>query len=248
MRWSLTTLKVEQPIVLVSPHFDDAVLSCGHLLACKAYATVVTLFGGDPGLATKVSTWDAPFFPTATEAVETRCLEDRHALSVLGANQVRMQFLDYLYREEFGRGHRGLTHNEMNSGVALLRTMLLDLRARTCLAPLGLHHPDHRIARQMVIAALRRTDGRVPARPRLVLYEDVPYVRNYNRQEIESFAASLPLRFKEVAPPTPSDEHLRLKAAAVECYRSQIAALDDAYLKWRWCLDRDGERYWVRVR
>ena len=33
-------------LVVVSPHFDDAVLGCGQLLSAHAGATVVTVLGG----------------------------------------------------------------------------------------------------------------------------------------------------------------------------------------------------------
>jgi LmbE family N-acetylglucosaminyl deacetylase len=40
--------EVVEPIVVLSPHLDDAVLSCGVLLAANGGARVVTVFAGMP--------------------------------------------------------------------------------------------------------------------------------------------------------------------------------------------------------
>ena len=47
-------------LLVISPHFDDAVFSCGHLLAAAPGAVVVTVFGGRPDTyPSPVCPWDA---------------------------------------------------------------------------------------------------------------------------------------------------------------------------------------------
>jgi LmbE family N-acetylglucosaminyl deacetylase len=87
--------------VYLSPHLDDAVLSCGGLIHRQARAgqppLVVTLFSGQPAADAQLSTfaqsqhthWGAP-----EDVVAIRWAEDRAALTVLGADYLRLNYLD----------------------------------------------------------------------------------------------------------------------------------------------------------
>ena len=89
---------------LLSPHLDDAVLSCGGLIARwinRGYdVTVLTIFAGDPPpgplspFAQELhSRWDQ-----ADGAVASRRAEDRIACGRLGASVAHLAFPDALYR------------------------------------------------------------------------------------------------------------------------------------------------------
>ena len=67
------------PVLVISPHFDDAIFSCGALLAAHHGSRTVTVFGGAP--ETPVSTtWDQEAgFADSNQAVAARRLEDAQA-------------------------------------------------------------------------------------------------------------------------------------------------------------------------
>jgi LmbE family N-acetylglucosaminyl deacetylase len=87
---------MDSRMVVLSPHLDDAVLSCWHLL--DADVTVVTVFAGVPQPQT-CGWWDrlTGASDSATR-VRERQLEDSEALALTGAGSVRLDLLDLQYR------------------------------------------------------------------------------------------------------------------------------------------------------
>jgi LmbE family N-acetylglucosaminyl deacetylase len=144
------------PVLVVSPHLDDAVLSAGQFLAGLPGAVVVTMLAGvpDPPVTTR---WDAMSgFTTSQEAVETRRAEDEAALALLKATPVHLDFLDGQYAPA--------------DPSALADAVLEQVechRPEFVVGPLGVHHHDHERVRDAVLAA----NLDVP----LWLYEDLPY-------------------------------------------------------------------------
>src|SRR3954452_17619426 len=86
-------------IVVVSPHFDDAVQGAGYLLAGHPGSTVVTVFAGrPPAYPDTPSEWDAlGGFRSGDDVVALRREEDEAALAVLGAEHVWLDFADHQY-------------------------------------------------------------------------------------------------------------------------------------------------------
>jgi LmbE family N-acetylglucosaminyl deacetylase len=145
--------------LIVSPHLDDAVLSCWHALASAPEpATVVTLFAGVPDAATELSRWDRASGATDPSAqMRLRRREDEAALSACGARFVHCAFLDDQYRG-WARPRRALVD----------RLVELVEDADEVWIPAGFGgHPDHVLAAD---AALAATVGR-----RRMLYADLPY-------------------------------------------------------------------------
>src|SRR5947209_1461232 len=88
--------------VFVSPHLDDAVLSCGALIARCAAARIVTVFAGRPHHwdAAAVTEWDAACgFGPGDDVVGARREEDEQACAVLGATAVWLGFVDGQYQQ-----------------------------------------------------------------------------------------------------------------------------------------------------
>lgn len=77
------------PVTLViSTHYDDAVLSCGHWLCLNPGAIVVTVCSGYAGPEVGAGEWDRRAgFASADQAIAARRSEDLAALSVLKAHQ-----------------------------------------------------------------------------------------------------------------------------------------------------------------
>jgi LmbE family N-acetylglucosaminyl deacetylase len=98
-----TTL--DQDVVVVSPHLDDAILSLGgaiaHATRRGARVTILTVMAGDPDSDSPAGEWDVRAgFATAGQATRARRSEDRRACSLVGARPIWLPYSDYQY----GRG------------------------------------------------------------------------------------------------------------------------------------------------
>lgn len=198
-------------MVILSPHLDDAVFSCGHLLATHPGSTVVTVFAGYPADEKVLTEWDERCgFSSSQEAVLSRRDEDRQALSLLSARPVWLDFLDSQY------GHSPCPRQLAST---LLQT-LVDLDPYELALPLGMFHSDHLLVHDAAVDLL----GELPGLSHVYLYEDVPYRSQPGllQQRLSALAAQGLLA-------TPQGEELlqpsQRKAAAVAAYASQIRAL-----------------------
>jgi LmbE family N-acetylglucosaminyl deacetylase len=160
------------PAIFLSPHYDDAVLSCGGTIAGLALAgyppLILTIFGGEapeelvgPFAGWKHGRWGAT---TAEEILAIRRAEDLAAAAVLGCQTRWLGHLDAIYRgdrytsdpELFGRlreieaGLVGIIADEVCS--------VPEWRAGTTVyVPLGIgKHVDH----QLTYAVGRRLAAR----------------------------------------------------------------------------------------
>lgn len=144
---------------VLSPHLDDAVLSCWHLLAGPGDVTVINIFAGSPPAGTAPPWWDR--LTGAADPVarmRERVREDARALGRAGRAAVNLGFLDEQYRD----GEQAVTPL-----VEELRRRL-EPGARVC-APAALgDHPDHALVRA---AALELWRGGAA----VALYADVPH-------------------------------------------------------------------------
>jgi LmbE family N-acetylglucosaminyl deacetylase len=163
------------PLLLLSPHFDDAALSCAALLEREEPIDVVTVFAGGPEPPRR-GWWDeACGFADSAESVAARKAEERAAI---GARH-RLSFLPLLDMQ-YVEGRRpaadagairaavaewaaasGGGHVAIPAGAGLARGLL---RRRADMVP----HPDHLLVRDAVLSARR---------PELtpLLYEELPY-------------------------------------------------------------------------
>jgi hypothetical protein len=97
----LTGIVGDMAIVILSPHLDDAVLSCWHVLTKPGQLTVINVFTGVPAGLSAPAWWDQ--YTGATESAERvreRIEEDRRALALVGRTAVNLGLLDEQYRRE----------------------------------------------------------------------------------------------------------------------------------------------------
>lgn len=225
----MPTIASLERTLIVSPHLDDAVFSCGQLLAAHPGSTVVTVFAGIPEPDTPASEWDRRCgFTSAAQAMAQRREEDRIALSLLEARPVWLDFLDSAYAaapapDEVARA---------------LQQVLLELAPDTVLFPLGLFHADHLLTHE----AAQRAALALPE-ARCAVYEDALYrgLKGLLQQRLMALAQEgvclTPLRLK-------SEGSAALKAHAVQAYASQLRAFgpggyDDTEAPERcWCIAR----------
>jgi LmbE family N-acetylglucosaminyl deacetylase len=200
---------VVEPVAVLSPHLDDAVFSCGDLIAASGEAVVATVCAGLPPRSERLTEWDAVCgFGSARHAITTRREEDRAALSTLGAAPEWLAFCDAQYGEPVDRA-------QLKSKFAAL---LERSAAATVVVPLGLFHDDHVMAAGVALSVLAQHPDR-----RWIAYEDVPY-RRINGLVQRRLAALLSHGI--VATPRGSPEACSpLKRAAVHCYESQLRGL-----------------------
>lgn len=226
--------------IVLCPHYDDAALSCGGVIAQRVAAgqevIVTTIFGGQPDLTTL-----SPFArsiharPGATDdLIAQRVAEEHQALSILGAQPRPGDYLDCIYRRDEQTG-RWLYDSEAalfgpvdraDEGlVEELATVLAALAPPACqcvlYAPLAIgSHVDHQVVQRAAFRLLK-------AGHTIFFYEDYPYVV----RDRAGLAAALERTSSCGWQPQPvplNREELERKIAAVAAYTSQLPVLFDA--------------------
>ncbi|RXZ36949.1 PIG-L family deacetylase [Oxalobacteraceae bacterium CAVE-383] len=228
-------------LLVFSPHMDDAVLSCGELIAQHPETCVVTVFAAAPPGFSRLTDWDAASgFRDARQAIECRRREDGRALSLLAARPAWLDFCDAQY--------------EATPTLPCLTAALLQvLRAHapdTVLLPAGLFHSDHVLLHRALLSARRAKRSAAGSAPTAwLMYEDALYrrIRGLLQRRLAALAragvGATPLAFEQ------RDDARSRKRTALACYASQLHALDaaanghdDAYAPERyWRLDNDAD-------
>jgi LmbE family N-acetylglucosaminyl deacetylase len=130
-------------VIVVTPHFGDAVLSCGELLAANPGSIVVTVFAGIPENAFVVPDWDAACgFSSPRQAVTVRRREERRALEVLDAEPCWLNCPESQYR-------RTVSLDEVRLRLA---RALRRHRAERIAIPAGMIPGDHATANAAMLA------------------------------------------------------------------------------------------------
>ena len=150
-------------VTLVSPHLDDAVLSCWHLLAADDDVSVVNVFTGPPEDGVQKGHW-AVLTMARDSAARTseRVDEDRRALALVGREPVNLGLPEAQYRRN------GLAPR------ALVDALAGHLRGDGLVyvpAAIGHHHADHAVVLAAALASCEKD--------RLRLYADLPHANMY---------------------------------------------------------------------
>lgn len=218
--------------IYLSPHFDDAALSCGGMIAAQTarnqQVLVLTICSGIP-LATQPfssfaqyvhATWNLP----PDQVIQSRLQEDQAAMACLGADSFYAGFLDAIYRQPQAYVDNATLFGPITPEDTLahdLSAMLVEVANKfptaTWYAPLGIgHHVDH-CSTYQAATRLRETGISV------VFYEDFPYVSipgalQARLQEINT-TGSLVSQVVEIEPT------LKHKIEAITAYTSQLEVL-----------------------
>ena len=201
-------------IVVVSPHFDDAVQGAGYLLAGHPATTVVTVFAGRPPAYPETPTeWDAlGGFKAGDDVVALRQAEDVAALSVLGAAPHWLDFSDHQYLDKAQR----YSPTDLAPPLA---AALRSLDPTAVFVPFGLANPDHDLTHQ----AARLVMDELPDLA-WYCYEDAGYC---NLPGLLAWRISA--LFRSGLWPTPAIVPVSLdpdrKHRALACYASQLPPL-----------------------
>jgi len=183
------SIDVDTPVLVVSPHLDDAVLSSFAFLQ-RRRTTVLTVFTGSPE-RTAASDWDRGLgHDDAVEIMQTRLAEDDRALASLPVDTVRLPLLENGYRTAEISDADVATMREVvrewfestdrrgvvlaPSGAGANDNLIYRRRWNTSL-PLvrvpggGVPHPDHCVVRDEIV------DEALSLGAGVIVYEELPY-------------------------------------------------------------------------
>jgi LmbE family N-acetylglucosaminyl deacetylase len=215
--------------IYLSPHFDDAVLSCGGLIFEQVQTLhgnvspeIWTILAGEPppGPLSEFARQNHALWGIGNDeqAVAIRREEDQAAAAIVGADLVHFAIPDCIYRRSPG-GEYLYTQSVLTSPhpsdrrfpIRIATAVQTELRQDDVLiCPLSLGgHVDHVLVRRAA-ESLQRP---------LLYYADVPYVLNYP-ETLPAAISSLASQQYRVSE-TSLDAWLR----AVAAYRSQLDSL-----------------------
>jgi len=123
-------------MAVISPHYDDAVFSCGALLSSVPGSMVLTVCTGQPENASVLTDWDRRCgFSSAGEALTARAQENEVAMQIIEASSIALNFL----AGQYGAAPRH-AHELLGDAV---RATLTQLQPAAVFFPLGLSQEDH---------------------------------------------------------------------------------------------------------
>lgn len=207
---------------VVSPHLDDAALSCAQLIAAHPGSHVVTVFAGGPASMRPLTTWDrlSGCFADGDDVIGARRREDERAAAVLGATCHHLDLWDRQYRSG-AYGHHPIGDAELAAQITgQLAALAARLHVDAWVVPLGIGHGDHEAVGAACLALARRLD-----RP-FYVYAELPYRRERPQAVAQAVrqvgAGGFYLRADGELRPGGSR---RVKLSAIRCHRSQLQAL-----------------------
>lgn len=148
------------PVVL-SPHFDDAVVSCWHVLSGGPKGMVVNFFTGIPGPGPLTMADKLARMPSSAELLRVRREEDRAALATVGWPSICLDFIEDQYRDS-------VDPDELERAFHARAPAASRVYAPAAIGA----HPDHELVRDL---ALRLADQGA----QVELYADIPYSVRY---------------------------------------------------------------------
>lgn len=225
--------------IYLSPHLDDAALSCGGRIAAQVKqgktVRVINLFAGVPHLTDdqfspyaqkQHRTWDLK----PREAVLARRAEDRAVLESLGAQIENWEYYDAIYREA-ERKFLYTDHQKLFGPIHPAESALIDQITERLMtiqdthpevrffAPLRVGgHVDHLITRACAVQLYQQGAS-------VAFYEDFPYVGRSDWQDepttVEQAIAELPFPVKSQVIAI----DVNVKIQALQGYKSQLMSL-----------------------
>lgn len=185
--------------LIISPHTDDAVFSMGsHIVDTIGNNNTYTILSPLAGI---------PQDPAGRKKHTTLRKEHKEACEFLGAQHIEGDFLDDVYPRP--------------SLAELKKYLIQNCRGYDRIyIPLGIHHPDHILIRDIIIEAKIQYTH---------IYEEMPYNDLYPQLVIDNQYAFIPNGAKGI-----HTEHDPIKEDVVGLYASQIIGgeiLKHLYLK-----------------
>jgi hypothetical protein len=219
------------PLLLLSPHFDDAALSCAALIDRAEPADIITVFAGSPDPPVQ-GDWDRRTgFRDSSASLSARLIEERAAFADTPHRLGTLSLLETQYRS----GPR--PEADVRTFVSAVSTWLTQNPEATVAAPAGagrvpgrvrnrLHrlapprphrHPDHVFVRDAALSVLASFPRATP-----ILYEEFPYLVGASaNREIEKLVGKRKLS----AIPIVVTVDREVKARRIATYETQVPHL-----------------------
>jgi hypothetical protein len=203
--------------VILSPHLDDAVFSCWHLLD-QPQSRIITIFAGVPPASTS-TLWDRLCGTSNSEAMmHTRLSENQATLQGTNATHYELDYLDNQYRKSAPEIAQ-IAEEVLNHAPVTAHFFASLAGSRLW------QHPDHIIVRQVGEYLLLHGE-------KVSFYADLPYMQmpahpdnpentdmavrvRHARRAIAAISSA------EVYELTPAQQLAKLKAS--KCYRTQYS-------------------------
>ena len=221
-------------VLLLSPHLDDAIISCGTFLLANPGATVVTMFAASPAAyADPLNEHDqACGFQPGDDTMAIRREENERAMAAVAATP---RWLEYCQNSHQPREDPIAIPA---GGVDAVRDAVREVDPTCVVAPLGLLHADHQALHATALAV------RAAERDRAwFFYSDLPYA--YIPGVLGARLARLHKAGITASPATlPVEPDFRKKWRAFVEYETQLPPMDAPW-RLRDRMARGGETYWT---
>jgi LmbE family N-acetylglucosaminyl deacetylase len=217
--------------IVLSPHFDDGVLSLGGFMAEQKNPIVVaTFFAGNPQNPIQGG-WDTlSGFKDSAEAIATRTKENALALKQLGTYPLNLGYTDFQYRFDRTPDSETKIQKSVENDIDTIIQKFSDSKKVSIYGPAefgqNITHPDHKILHDAFTAIAKKNLGRKNLH--FFYFEDFPYVYKYGISTTTPLIKLLEnnnqdIFLKEIAIPI-SNEALTKKIEGIEAYGSQYKA------------------------
>ncbi|MEK9184873.1 MAG: PIG-L family deacetylase [Patescibacteria group bacterium] len=199
-------------IIILSPHFDDAVLSLGGLIAKEKEKIIVATFFTDKPKNKITTYWDTiSGFHNSDQAISDRIMENYNALMPFNVEIVNFGFLDNQYRDN-------KDNFELKEKIVLDIEKIIDNLPNKDISIYGpsyfgeiITHPDHKLLHDVFIEVAKNRNSDTSLN--FFLYEDFPYVERFRKE----YGNIIPL----------SENEIRAKIHAIGQYTSQVKAFKE---------------------
>jgi LmbE family N-acetylglucosaminyl deacetylase len=202
-----------EPLCVISPHLDDAALSCGRLLAALPGSVVFTVFGGaPPDPSTPTHEWDLETTSSAAAgaAVSIRQAEDVLAAERLGCRVAWSAWSEYHAPEPSVR--------QLADAIA---AALEEIEPASVAMPLGIYHQHHVAVSEGALEVL--ASGATGGSTEWFVYTETPYAQHYPALTVERLTRmASAVSLEAVALPQAPAER---RVEAVDAYATQLPLL-----------------------
>lgn len=218
--------KNSRPLIIVlSPHFDDGVLSLGGLMAKREYEILVATFFTHRPTEIAHTEWNRiSGFSDSNVAFFTRTKENEEALIPFNASIKNYDHLEFQYRKEN-------QDEEIRIGIAAnIKSIIATYKDRELFlygpSSFGekITHPDHQIVHDSFMDVYKMNDNQ---NIHFLIYEDFPYIRQFMFMNSGSFNDFLNKKeniTSEEKSIELSKSNLEEKISSIYTYKSQIKA------------------------